>query len=55
MLICKYCEAVRRGAPNVFVVGDMPFLSYQASDAEAVANAGRFLKEADVDAIPALY
>lgn len=27
-----HCEAVRRGAPNTFVVGDMPFLSYQASD-----------------------
>jgi 3-methyl-2-oxobutanoate hydroxymethyltransferase len=48
--IC-HSEAVRRGAPNVFVVGDMPFLSYQATDAEAVHNAGRFLKEADVDAI----
>lgn len=48
--IC-HCEAVRRGAPNVYVVGDMPFLSYQTSDSDAVYNAGRFLKEADVDAI----
>lgn len=49
---CIYhCEAVRRGAPDVYVVGDMPFLSYQVSDADAVYNAGRFLKEADVDAI----
>lgn len=46
-----HSEAVRRGAPNTFVVGDMPFLSYQVSDADAVLNAGRFLKEADVDAI----
>jgi len=46
-----HCEAVRRGAPNTFVMGDMPFLSYQVSDEQAVANAGRFLKEADVDAI----
>ena len=46
-----HCEAVRRGAPNTFVVGDMPFLSYQTSDAEAVYNAGLFLKKADVDAI----
>lgn len=46
-----HCEAVRRGAPNTYVVGDMPFLSYQASDEHAVMNAGRFLKEADVDAI----
>jgi len=46
-----HSEAVRRGAPNTFVMGDMPFLSYQVSDAEAVRNAGRFLKEAGVDAI----
>ena len=46
-----HCEAVRRGAPNTFVVGDMPFMSYQIPDEEAVRNAGRFLKEADVDAI----
>ena len=46
-----HCEAVRRGAPNTFVMGDMPFLSYQTSDEDAVANAGRFLKEANVDAI----
>ncbi len=46
-----HCEAVRRGAPGTFVVGDMPFMSYQISDEEAVRNAGRFLKEAAVDAI----
>jgi 3-methyl-2-oxobutanoate hydroxymethyltransferase len=46
-----HCEAVRRGAPNTFIVGDMPFMSYQISDDEAVRNAGRFLKEAAVDAI----
>ena len=46
-----HCEAVRRAAPNTFVVGDMPFMSYQASDEDAVRNAGRFLKEAGVDAI----
>ena len=46
-----HCEAVRRGAPNTFVIGDMPFLSYQLSDVDAVANAGRFLKEASVDAV----
>jgi 3-methyl-2-oxobutanoate hydroxymethyltransferase len=47
----RHCEAVRRGAPGVFVVGDMPFLSYQTSDSKAVYNAGRFLKEADMDAV----
>ena len=46
-----HCEAVRRGAPNTFVLGDMPFMSYQRSDEDAVWNAGRFLKEAGVDAI----
>jgi 3-methyl-2-oxobutanoate hydroxymethyltransferase len=46
-----HCEAVRRGAANTFVIGDMPFLSYQVSVPEAVRNAGRFLKEAGVDAI----
>ncbi len=49
---CIYhSEAVRRGAPNTFVIGDMPFLSYQVSVEEAVRNAGRFHKEAGVDAI----
>ena len=46
-----HSEAVRRGAPDAFVVGDMPFMSYQVSDEEAVRNAGRFLKEASVDAV----
>jgi len=46
-----HSEAVRRGAPNVFVVGDMPFLSYQTNDSDAVYNAGMFLKRADVDAV----
>jgi 3-methyl-2-oxobutanoate hydroxymethyltransferase len=46
-----HCEAVRRGAPDTFIVGDMPFMSYQISDENAVFNAGRFLKEAAMDAI----
>ncbi len=46
-----HTEAVRRGAPNTFVVGDMPFLSYQTTPEDAVRNAGRFYKEAGVDAI----
>lgn len=46
-----HCEAVRRGAPGTFIVGDMPFGSYQVSDAEAVRSAVRFHKEAGVDAV----
>ncbi|UCH23832.1 MAG: 3-methyl-2-oxobutanoate hydroxymethyltransferase [Deltaproteobacteria bacterium] len=49
---CIYhCEAVRRAAPKTFVIGDMPFGSYQTSVEEAVANAVRFHKEANVDAV----
>ncbi len=43
--------AVRRGAPNVYLVADMPFLSYQVSKAEAVKNAGRFVAEAGAQMI----
>ncbi|MBE6990072.1 MAG: 3-methyl-2-oxobutanoate hydroxymethyltransferase [Ruminococcaceae bacterium] len=46
-----HCKAVRRGAPNTFIVGDMPFMSYQVSNEEAVANAGRFVKEAGADCV----
>lgn len=46
-----HAEAVKRGAPSCFVIGDMPFMSYQSSIEKAVENAGRFLKEANCDAI----
>ena len=46
-----HSEAVRRAAPTAFVLGDMPFMSYQTSNKDAVRNAGRFLKEAGVDAV----
>jgi len=46
-----HAEAVSRGAPSCFVIGDMPFMSYQSSLEKAVENAGRFLKEANCDAI----
>ena len=49
---CIYhTEAVRRAAPNTFVIGDMPFGSYQISVPDAIANAVRFHKEAGVDAV----
>ncbi len=46
-----HCRAVRRGAKRAMVIGDMPFMSYQASIEEAVRNAGRFLKESGVEAV----
>lgn len=46
-----HCKAVRRGAPNTFLMGDMPFGSYQESVPEAVRNAVRLIKETDVDAV----
>jgi 3-methyl-2-oxobutanoate hydroxymethyltransferase len=46
-----HAQAVRRGAPHTFVIGDMPFMSYQSTVEKAVENAGRFLKEAGCDAI----
>lgn len=46
-----HSEAVRRASPNTFVVGDMPFMSYQRNAEDAVYNAGRFYKEAGVDAV----
>jgi 3-methyl-2-oxobutanoate hydroxymethyltransferase len=46
-----HCRAVARGARSAFLVGDMPFMSYQASVSEAVRNAGRFLKEGAMEAV----
>jgi 3-methyl-2-oxobutanoate hydroxymethyltransferase len=43
--------AVDRAVDDAMVVGDMPFLSYGASMAESVENAGRFMKEAGADAV----
>lgn len=42
---------VKRGAPSCFVMGDMPFMSYQASPDDAVRNAGRFLTEGLADCV----
>lgn len=46
-----HCKAVCRGVERAMVIGDMPFMSYQASITEAVRNAGRFLKEAGAEAV----
>jgi len=46
-----HSKAVRRGTKYAFLVGDMPFMSYQVSKEEAIRNAGRFMKEAGCDAV----
>jgi len=46
-----HTAAVVRGTRNALVVADMPFLTYQISDSEALRNAGRFLQEAGADAV----
>ena len=46
-----HCKAVARGAKYAFLIGDMPFMSYQAHVNDAVRNAGRFLQEAGMDAV----
>jgi len=46
-----HCKAVARGAKTSFVIGDMPFMSYQTSLEDAIRNAGRFIKEAGCDCV----
>jgi 3-methyl-2-oxobutanoate hydroxymethyltransferase len=46
-----HCRAVARGAQYALRIGDMPFMSYQVSVEQAVANAGRFLQAAGMDAV----
>jgi 3-methyl-2-oxobutanoate hydroxymethyltransferase len=47
----RHTSAVRRGAPNTWLIGDMPYMSYQPSVESAIRNAGRFMAEAGCDAI----
>ena len=46
-----HCSAASRGVKRAVLVGDMPFMSYQVLESEAITNAGRFLKEAGCDAV----
>lgn len=46
-----HCKAVARGARLPFLIGDMPFLSFQVSREEAIRNAGRFLQEGGMEAV----
>jgi 3-methyl-2-oxobutanoate hydroxymethyltransferase len=47
----RHSQAVRRGSPNAWLIGDMPYMSYQPSVETAIRNAGRFMAEAGCDAI----
>ena len=47
----RHTQAVARGSQKAMIVADMPFLSYQVSPESALANAGRFLKEANAQAV----
>jgi 3-methyl-2-oxobutanoate hydroxymethyltransferase len=46
-----HAKAVRRAVKYAFLIGDMPFMSFQVSEEEALRNAGRFVKEAGCDAV----
>jgi 3-methyl-2-oxobutanoate hydroxymethyltransferase len=47
----RHSQAVTRANKYAFVVGDMPYMSYQVSDESAIRNAGRFIQEANCDAV----
>ena len=47
----RHTQAVRRGTPSAWLIGDMPYMSYQASTESAIRNAGRFMAEAACDSI----
>src|SRR3989344_401337 len=47
----RHSQAVKRGSKYAFLIGDMPFMSYQPSDRDAILNAGRFISEAGCDAV----
>lgn len=49
--VIYHSTIVKRGAPDCHVIGDMPFMSYQLSPVQALDNAGRLVKEANVDAV----
>jgi len=46
-----HTKAVVRGAKHPLIIGDMPFMSYNTSEREAIINAGRFMKEGGADAV----
>lgn len=50
-IMIEHAKAVRLGTPSAYIMGDMPFMSYQASIQEAIHNAGRYIREADMDCV----
>ena len=46
-----HAHAVSRGCHNALLIADMPFMSYQVSDEQAITNAGRFIQEAGAQAV----
>ncbi len=49
--ILHHTKPVVKGAPNIHIIADMPFMSYQASAEDAIRNAGRLIKEGGADSI----
>lgn len=47
----RHTQGVRRGTPNSWLIGDMPYMSYQPSVESAIRNAGRFMAETGCDAV----
>jgi 3-methyl-2-oxobutanoate hydroxymethyltransferase len=50
-IMIPHAQAVRRGSPSAWLIGDMPYMTYQPSVETAIRNAGRFMAEAACDAI----
>jgi 3-methyl-2-oxobutanoate hydroxymethyltransferase len=50
-LMVPHTQAVRKGAPNTFLIGDLPFLTYEITIPEAIRNAGRYMAECGCDAV----
>jgi 3-methyl-2-oxobutanoate hydroxymethyltransferase len=50
-LMVPHTQAVRKGAPDTFLIGDLPFLTYEITIPDAIRNAGRFMTECGCDAV----
>ncbi len=50
-VMVAHAQAVRKGAPTAYLIGDMPYMSYQTSTSDAIRNAGRYMAEAGCDCV----